>query len=76
MQVIFGLLFLRFASEKFNYRREELLNSEDKDFIEEPSFYLEKNVFLYPKSARWEEINKNSKQSNIGVIIDEGIENP
>lgn len=73
MQVIFGLLFLRFASEKFNYRREELLNSEDKDFIEEPSFYLEKNVFFIPKTARWEEINKNSKQSNIGVIIDEAL---
>ncbi len=73
MQVIFGLLFLRFATEKFNYRREELLNSEDKDFIEEPSFYLEKNVFFIPKPARWEEINKNAKQSNIGVLIDEAL---
>ena len=73
MQVIFGLLFLRFASEKFNYRREELLNSDDKDFIEEPSFYLEKNVFFIPKEARWEEINKKSKQSDIGLIIDEAL---
>lgn len=73
MQVIFGLLFLRFATEKFNYRREELLNSEDKDFIEEPSFYLEKNVFFIPKEARWEEINKKSKQSDIGLIIDEAL---
>lgn len=73
MQVIFGLLFLRFASEKFNYRREELLNSEDRDFIEEPSFYLEKNVFFIPKEARWEEINKKSKQSDIGLIIDEAL---
>lgn len=73
MQVIFGLLFLRFASEKFNYRREELLNSDDKDFIEEPSFYLEKNVFFIPKNARWEEINKNAKQNNVGLLIDEAL---
>ena len=73
MQVIFGLLFLRFASEKFNYRRDELLNSDDKNFIEEPSFYLEKNVFFIPKEARWEEINKKSKQSDIGLIIDDAL---
>lgn len=46
VNVVLGLLFLRFAYDKFNAQREKLLADEDTaDFVENPRFYSKDNVF-------------------------------
>ncbi|MDD2562402.1 MAG: type I restriction-modification system subunit M N-terminal domain-containing protein, partial [Eubacteriales bacterium] len=74
MQVVFGLLFLRFATEKFNIQREKLINDGDEDFLETPSFYLQDNVFFMPEDSRWDYISKNAKQSDIAIKIDNALQ--
>lgn len=74
MYFTMGLVFLKIVDLKFEKRRNELLNSDDKDLVEIPSFYLEKNVFFIPEKARYSYIVKNSKANNIGIIVDEAFE--
>lgn len=74
MYFVMGLVFLKFASLKFEKRREELLHSEDSFAVDIPSFYAEKNVFYIPEKARWSYIKDNAKSPKIGIIIDEALE--
>ena len=74
MYFVMGLIFLRFAFLKFEKRRKEILASDDAPFVEIPSFYLERNVFYIEPEARWDFIAKNSKQANIGLLIDKAFE--
>lgn len=73
MYFVMGLVFLKFASLKFEKRREELLNSEDSFAVDIPSFYSEKGVFYLPPNARWSLIKDNAKASKIPVeVIENG----
>ena len=74
MYFVMGLVFLKFASLKFEMRRTELLNSEDSFAVDIPSFYTEKNVFYISEKARWSYIKDNAKSPRIGIIIDEALE--
>lgn len=74
MYFVMGLVFLKFASLKFEKRREELLNSEDAFAVDMPSFYKEKNVFYLSKHARWELIKNAAKQGKITLEVAEGGE--
>lgn len=69
MYFVMGLVFLKFASLKFEKRREELLNGEDSFAADIPSFYTEKNVFYIPEQARWSLIKNNAKNSKITLKI-------
>ena len=72
MYFVMGLVFLKFASLKFEKRREELLNSEDAFAVDIPSFYAEKNVFYIPEQARWSLIKNNAKNNKIALKVIEG----
>lgn len=74
MYFVMGLVFLKFASLKFEKRRDELLNSDDKFAVDMPSFYAEKNIFYIPGKARWSYIRDHAKDTRIGIIIDEALE--
>ncbi len=69
MYFVMGLVFLKFASLKFEKRRDELLNSEDSFAVDIPSFYTEKNVFFIPKNSRWSFIKDNSKKDKTIVEV-------
>ena len=69
MYFVMGLVFLKFASLKFEKRREELLNSEDSFAVDIPSFYAEKNIFYIPEQARWSLIKSNAKNNKITLKI-------
>jgi type I restriction enzyme M protein len=73
MHFVLGLVFLKFASLKFEARRDELLNSDDKAFVDMPSFYKEKNVFFLSEPSRWSTIKSNAKQSDIGLKVDDAF---
>lgn len=72
MYFVMSLVFLKFASLKFEKRREELLNSEDAFAVGIPSFYAEKNVFYIPEQARWSLIKNNAKNNKITLKVIEG----
>lgn len=76
VNVVLGLLFLRFANDKFDAQREKILSDDDKkDFVDNPRFYTKDNVFYLDEHDRWKYIKDNSKKNNIFTIIDEAFKN-
>jgi type I restriction enzyme M protein len=71
--VVLSLIFLKFASDKFQKRKEELINDGKEDFIEMKEFYNMKNVFFLPEESRWSFIKKNAKQEDIALKIDTAL---
>ncbi|MBA1334236.1 MAG: Type I restriction-modification system, DNA-methyltransferase subunit M [Firmicutes bacterium] len=68
--VALGLLFLKYISDAFEEKYEELSKDELAD-PEDVDEYTASNIFWVPKEARWENIKKNAKLPTIGQIIDE-----
>lgn len=76
VNVVLGLLFLRFAYDKFNAQREKLLAEEDTvDFVENPRFYSKDNVFFLGENDRWSYIKDHSKSNKIFTYIDDAFRN-
>ncbi len=71
--IILGLIFLKYISDSFEERYQELV-SEGYGLEEERDSYEMENIFYVPKKARWEYLNIHSKDSNVGQIIDEALE--
>ena len=69
---VIGLVFLKFAGDKFEKRRRELieLHGDIPVLIEKPSFYKAANVFYIKEAARWNYIVDNAAENDIAVIID------
>ncbi len=74
MYFVMGLVFLKFASLKFEKRRNELLNSEDAFAVDMPSFYKEKNVFYLGEHSRWELIKNTARTGKVTLKVIEGGE--
>ena len=69
---VMGLVFLKFAGDKFDKRR-EAIKAQYGDvpaFLEKKSFYLSENVFYLNETSRWSYIVKNASADDIAVIID------
>lgn len=66
--VVLGLIFLKFASDKFEERRAELMSECKEKFIEMVEFYTMRNVFFLPETSRWTYIIENSKQDDIAQM--------
>ena len=71
--VVLGLIFLKFASDKFEERRSELIKDNKKQYIEMVEFYTMKNVFYLPEIARWSYLIENAKQEDIALKIDTAL---
>lgn len=71
--VVLGLIFLKFASDKFEERRKELIDEGKEKYLEMKEFYNMKNVFFLPEESRWSFIIKNAKQSDIALKIDTAL---
>ena len=63
--VVLGLLFLKYISDAFESRREQLRKELEKDgipaerhdaLLENPDEYTAERVFWVPKDARWSEL--------------------
>jgi type I restriction enzyme M protein len=70
--VVLGLIFLKYISDAFQERFNQLkaephANPEDRDE------YTAENVFWVPKAARWSHLQANAKQPTIGKLIDEAM---
>jgi type I restriction enzyme M protein len=71
--VVLGLIFLKFASDKFEERRKEIIAEGHEKYIEMKEFYNSKNIFFLPEESRWSTVIKNSKQNDIALIIDTAL---
>lgn len=71
--VVLSLIFLKFASDKFQRRKQELIEEGKEEFIEMKEFYNMKNVFFLPEKARWSFIKGNAKQDDIALKIDTAL---
>lgn len=72
--VVLGLIFLKYVSDSFETRHNELLKSDYPEDAEDPDMYLSENIFWVPKEARWELIQRSAKTPQIGEIIDSAMD--
>ena len=73
--VVLGLIFLKFASDKFEEQRKDLISKGYETYLEIPDFYNQNNVFFLEGSSRWSYIIKNAKQNDIALKIDTALHN-
>jgi len=71
--VVLGLIFLKFASDKFEERRKELIAEGKEKYKDIVEFYTMKNVFYLPEISRWSYIMENAKQNDISLKIDTAL---
>ncbi len=87
--LVLGLIFLKYVSDTFAARRDELTrrfaDEADEYFLydcdaellaeelEDRDYYKEVNVFWVPESARWEALRAAAKQTDIGKRIDDAL---
>lgn len=71
--VVLSLIFLKYVSDKFEERKQELINEGKERYIDMIDFYIMKNVFYLPEESRWSYIIANSKQNDIALKIDTAL---
>ena len=85
--VVLGLIFLKYISDSFDERRDELKiafadpkhelyigdESAYASLLEDRDYFTMANVFWVPQSARWETIRNQAKQPDIGKRIDDAL---
>jgi len=71
--VVLGLIFLKFVSDSFNDKFEELV-CEASGFEEDKDEYTADNIFYVPLDARWGAIASYATSPEIGKVIDNAME--
>jgi len=87
--IVLGLLFLKYISDAFYKRREELekftRDQKNEDFyvkdekaraqvLETKDFYKSVGVFYVPEKSRWEYLQTKTMQSDLGQVLDKAME--
>ena len=78
--VVLGLIFLKYISDKFDAKFAELSQDELAD-VEDKDEYEADGVFYVPAQARWNKIQAAAHTPGIGVVVDTAlraieVENP
>ena len=71
--VVLSLIFLKFASDKFEQRKQELIDEGKEAYLDMVDFYTAKNVFYLPEVSRWSYITQHAKQDDIALKIDTAL---
>jgi len=77
---VLGLVFLKYVSDAFVERREQIRvkNVEEgiapDSFLEDQDEYVGEGVFWVPEGARWDELAEQAKQGNPGLLIDNAMD--
>lgn len=71
--IVLSLIFLKFAGDTFEERKQELIAEGKEQFTEMVEFYTMKNVFYLPEEARWSFIMQHAKQPDIALKIDTAL---
>ena len=85
--IVLGLVFLKYVSDSFAERRDELSSAFSdpksdrykpdakrlKAALDDRNYYKEVNVFWVPETSRWEVIQQNARQADIASQIDNAL---
>ena len=71
--VVLSLIFLKFVSDKFEFRRQELIGEGKEKYLDMMEFYTMKNIFYLPPQSRWSYIREQAKQDDLAVKIDTAL---
>lgn len=71
--VVLSLIFLKYAGDRFEQRKQEMIDKGLQDYISQVEFYAAENVFYLPPACRWSYIMENAKQDEIFKIIDDAL---
>jgi len=71
--VVLSLFFLKFASDKFEKQRAQIISEHGEKFADMVAFYTKDNVFYLPPESRWSFIMENAKQNDIALKIDTAL---
>ncbi|MEL6852938.1 MAG: class I SAM-dependent DNA methyltransferase, partial [Bacteroidota bacterium] len=71
--VVLALIFLKFTSDKFDERRQELIEEGKEAYLEMRDFYTMRNVFYLTEPSRWSYIIEHAKQEDIALKIDTAL---
>ena len=75
--VVLGLIFLKYISDAFNDLHEKLKEGKGEFEGADPEDadeYLAHNIFFVSEKARWQYLQDNAKQPEIGKLIDEAMD--
>lgn len=72
--VVLGLIFLKYISDKFEEKYEELKNDEYAD-VEDKDEYEAYGVFFVPQDDRWSVIEDAAHTLEIGIVVDKAFRN-
>ena len=70
--VILGLIFLKYISDSFEAKYQELVD-EGEGFEEDRDEYDAENIFFVPTGARWKDIAEAAHTPEIGTVIDKAM---
>ena len=70
--VVLGLVFLKYVSDRYMAKYNELIKANDGSENED-DYYIADHVFIVPKNALWSNIAKFSKEPSLGQKIDEAF---
>ena len=71
--VVLSLIFLKFASDKFEERRKEIIDEGKQALVDMTEAYAMKNVFYLPEESRWSYIQANAKQDDLALKVDTAL---
>lgn len=85
--IVLGLIFLKYISDAFEEKREQLdfeFSNPDSEWyiretqerymaMEDPEEYRAENIFFVPEKARWSYLQSVAKQPEIGLYVDEAM---
>ena len=71
--VVLSLIFLKFISDKFEQRKQQMIDEGQGDYVDMVEFYTMANTFYLPEESRWDFIAKHAKQDDIAVKIDTAL---
>jgi type I restriction enzyme M protein len=73
--VVLGLVFLKYISDAFEDHRARLVTAAPEGADpEDPDEYRAENVFWVPPQARWQVLQNNARQTDIGVRLDSAMD--
>ena len=71
--VVLSLIFLKYASDRFEEQRKKIIDAGREKFVDVKAFYTKDNVFYLTPETRWSYIMANAKQDNIALLIDTAL---
>jgi len=71
--VVLGLIFLKYAGDKFEERKQNLIEEGKEKYIAKKEFYTMENVFFLEETSRWTNIISQAKQDDIALKIDTAL---